>query len=96
MNNELNQKPLSLEEFRASKDAGTKNAEWCRNMGIDEESVNAAEYAGGTFILINGATSYSLIITNQEWQSENLGELEEILYREWYLPECAGIGRDTE
>lgn len=96
MNTELNQKPLTLEEFRASKIAGLKNAEWCREMGIDEESVNAAEYAGGTFIFINGENSYSLIITNQEWQSADLAELEEILYREWYLPECAGVSRDSE
>jgi hypothetical protein len=94
MNNNSQTEILTLEQFRATKVAGLKDAAWCRDMGLDEETVNAAEYAGGTHILILGENSYLLVIANQDWLSADLAELEEILYREWYLPEVAGVPRD--
>lgn len=85
--------PLTLEQFRATKVSGLKDAAWCRDNGLNEESVNAAEYAGSSYILIDGENAFSLIIGNQEWSSANLAELEETLYREYYLPEVAGVPR---
>lgn len=85
--------PMTLEQFRATKVAGLKDAVWCHNNGLAEDYVNAAEYAGATYILIDDENSFSLYIGNQSWASSNLAELEKILYDEWYLPEIAGIER---
>lgn len=84
----------SLQEFRATRQIVLKDADWCKDWAIGETSQRIAEYEGGCFIYANEGEPFHLVITNCEWQADNIEELEEILYHEWYLPEVVGVPRE--
>ena len=83
--------PLTLEEFRASK-------VW--HDCLDAANVGADDVLSGGYVydkvcyIEKWSNGWGLIIENREWHNQPLEELEEILYREWYVTEiCAQDAR---
>jgi hypothetical protein len=87
----MTKKLLSLEEFARTRQLVVKGPDWCEEYAIGETSQEVMEYAGACFIYVYGPTTYSLIVGSEEWQSENLAELEQKLYEIWYLTEIAPV-----
>lgn len=79
---------LTLEQFSEARqftsDIGTA-------IGVEEETDQPGYiYPSGCYInQFDGA--FLLVIGNASWKSADLGELEQLLYSEWYLPEIKGI-----
>ena len=84
---------LSLQEFSASK-IRIENPETICEMAYCEDAEGYAAilvYADSCWILeyVPGVRpfKYTLRIENQEWESDDLKELEQKLYEIWYLSE---------
>lgn len=82
---------ISFEEFQKTAKRVVKDAEWCSEWSMEDTSRVVMEYVEGScFIYVDhDEKGYSLILENQEWNSESLAELEKILYENWYLPVLA-------
>ena len=87
-------KVLTLQKFQATRKLVKKGKKWCADNGLIADSQNIAEYAGRCHILVLGEQDFEFIIANEIWRAEKLEELEPILYREFYLPEIAGVPRE--
>lgn len=80
---------MSLAEFSATGTLVTKGADWCEEYASGQTSQEVMEYDGMCFIYVVGPSMYTLIIGSEEWQSEDLAELEQKLFETWYLNEVA-------
>lgn len=79
---------LTLEQFRATKRIETKDTPGSILAVQHEHIEKGYVYECDLAIEIYDDNTYSLILCNEEYVSEDLAELEEILYEEWYLREC--------
>lgn len=84
---------LSLEEFRATR-RPVEDVNVVVHGWKEEQPAPGYVYADlcyiNSFTVTGGHESYFLTIYNQEWMSDVLEELEERLYKEFYLPEVCG------
>ena len=75
---------ITFEQFQASKEFHDDLTEFTYN----EDTVTSGYvYEGGCYIETDGTSGYSLVISIDEYHSDDLAELEKILYDEWYVPE---------
>lgn len=77
--------PLTLEQFRGTREAKTMDVEWCRNNGLDEDKTEVFMYEDGCYIIVNSPGEFYLIIGGSEWTSNDLESLEELLYDRFYF-----------
>ena len=75
---------LTFKQFQASKEAKTMDQGWCEDNGLDASSAEVLMYPEGCFILVTSLGQFHLIIEYNEWRSNNLESLEQILYDRWY------------
>ena len=75
---------LTFEQFQASREAKTMSQGWCEDNGLDASSAEVLTYPEGCFILVTSPGQFHLIIECNEWRSNNLESLEQILYDRWY------------
>ena len=75
---------LTFEQFQRSKKALTMNHFWCEDNGLDTSSAEVLIYPEGSFIVVTAPGQFYLIIDDNEWRSNNLESLEQILYDHWY------------
>ena len=75
---------LTFEQFQSSRKASTKGRGWCEDNGLDASSAEVLAYDAGSFILVTSPGQFHLIIECNEWRSNNLESLEQILYDRWY------------
>jgi hypothetical protein len=97
-------KPLTLAEFRATGRIALvdETGEVHSNAGhFDGEVSYGRVYELGCFIYLDiDATptipaTWRLVIERSEYEGK-LSDMEEVLYRTWYLPECCGYDLATE
>lgn len=75
---------LTFKQFQASKEAKTMDQGWCEDNGLGASSAEVLMYPEGSFILVTAPGQFYLIIEYNEWRSNNLESLEQILYDRWY------------
>ena len=75
---------LTFKQFQASKEAKTMDQGWCEDNGLGASSAEVLMYPEGSFILVTSPVLFHLIIEYNEWRSNNLESLEQILYDRWY------------
>ena len=75
---------LTFRQFQASKEAKTMDQGWCEDNGLGASSAEVLMYPEGSFILVTSPGQFHLIIACNEWRSNNLESLEQILYDRWY------------
>jgi len=82
---------LSIEEFRATR-TKVEDTNLVVHGWKEDQPAPGYVYADLCYINLNGEVPF-LTIYNMEYSDRPLEELEEILYREFYLPEiCGQIG----
>ncbi len=74
----------TFKQFQASKEAKTMDQGWCEDNGLDASSAEVLMYPEGSFIIVTSPGQFHLIIEYNEWRSNNLESLEQILYDRWY------------
>lgn len=75
---------LTFKQFQAARQALTMDHFWCEEQGLDTSSAEVLMYPEGSFILVTSPGQFHLIIEYNEWRSNNLESLEQILYDRWY------------
>ena len=75
---------LTFKQFQAARQALTMNHFWCEEQGLDTSSAEVLMYPEGSFIFVTSPGQFHLIIEYNEWRSNNLESLEQILYDRWY------------
>ena len=75
---------LTFEQFQGVRQALTMDRFWCEEQGLETSSAEVLMYPEGSFILITSPGPFHLIIGYNEWRSNNLESLEQILYDRWY------------
>lgn len=75
---------LTFKQFQAARQALTMDQGWCEDNGLDASSAEVLMYPEGSFILVTSPGQFHLIIACNEWRSNNLESLEQILYDRWY------------
>ena len=75
---------LTFEQFQSSRKASTKGRGWCEDNGLDASRAEVLMYQEGSFIIVTAPGQFYLIIGCNEWRSNNLESLEQILYDRWY------------
>ena len=75
---------LTFKQFQASKEAKTMAQGWCEDNGLGASSAEVLMYPEGSFIIVTAPGQFYLIIEYNEWRSNNLESLEQILYDHWY------------
>ena len=75
---------LTFEQFQNYRKASTKGRGWCEDNGLDASRAEVLTYDAGSFILVTSPGWFHLIIGCDEWRSNNLESLEQILYDRWY------------
>lgn len=79
----------TFQDFVAARRVRVRGEPASINWDEFDEVQRIIDYGDGCHILADEGEPYLLVIGNQEWQSENLAELEDALYSEWYLHEIA-------
>ena len=74
---------LTFEQFQAARQALTMHF-WCEDNGLDTSNAKVLMYPEGSFIIVTAPGQFYLIIEYNEWRSNNLESLEQILYDRWY------------
>ena len=75
---------LTFKQFQAARQALTMDHFWCEDNGLDASSAEVLMYPEGSFIIVTSPGQFHLIIEYNEWRSNNLESLEQILYDRWY------------
>ena len=75
---------LTFKQFQAARQALTMDHFWFEDNGLDASSAEVLMYDAGSFILVTSPGQFHLIIGCNEWRSNNLESLEQILYDRWY------------
>ena len=75
---------LTFKQFQAARQALTMDHFWCEDNGLGASSAEVLMYPEGSFILVTSPGQFHLIIGPNEWRSNNLESLEQILYDRWY------------
>ena len=75
---------LTFKQFQAARQALTMDHFWCEDNGLDTSNAEVLMYPEGSFIIVTAPDQFYLIIGCDEWRSNNLESLEQILYDRWY------------
>ena len=75
---------LTFKQFQAARQALTMDHFWCEDNGLGASSAEVLMYPEGSFILVTSPGQFHLTIACNEWRSNNLESLEQILYDRWY------------